>query len=132
LTGAATARRCRVVRPPDRPTDQSGEPEKLLAVEEAKLIGALNRAKEKVSDINQEIGRREQWLDDHPRATAQLQYLNGQVNGLDNENNHERWTVEGELNPRPAPTPRIEHSRSRDDDYHSIGRDNDRDYGFGL
>jgi conjugative relaxase-like TrwC/TraI family protein len=116
----------------ERVTSAEARLEKLLAVEEAKLIGALNRAKEKVSDINQEIGRREQWLDDHPRATAQLQYLNGQVNGLDNENNHERWTVEGELNPRPAPTPRIEHSRSRDDDYHSIGRDNDRDYGFGL
>ena len=56
---------------------------------------------------------REQWLEDHPRATPQLHQLDGQVNRLDNENDHERWTVEGELNPRPAPTPRIERSRSR-------------------
>ena len=94
----------------ERVTSAEERLEKLLAVEDARLTEALNRAKEKVSDINQEIGRREQWLDDHPRATPQLQQLNGQVNQLDHENDHERWTVEGELNPRPAPTPRIERS----------------------
>ncbi len=59
--------------------------EKLLAVEEVTLIEALNRAKEKVSDFNQEIGHREQWLDDHPRANSQLQHLSGQVIDLDRE-----------------------------------------------
>jgi hypothetical protein len=116
----------------ERVTSAEARLEKLLAIEEAKLTEALNRAKEKVSDINQEIGRREQWLDDHPRANSQLQHLSGQVIDLDREDDRERWTVEGELNPRPAPTPRIERSRSRDDDdYLSIGRDNDRGYGFG-
>ncbi len=118
----------------ERVTSAEERLDKLLAAEEAKLVEALNRAKQKVSDLTHEIGQREQWREDHPGAIREYHQLDSQVNRLDREGDHERWTIEGDLNPRPAPTPRIERSRSRsrDDDYRSIGRDRDSGYGFGL
>ena len=113
----------------ERVTGAEERLEKLLAAEERSLTGARDRAKEKVTGITHEIGERERWLDEHPKAPDQLIELTGQINELSHENDHERWTVEGELNPRPVPSPTIEHSRSRSDD-RSI--DHDRDYGFGL
>jgi hypothetical protein len=103
--------------------------ERLLAVEEGKLTGELDRAKVKVGDITHEIGEREQWLGEHPKAAGQLIELTNHVNELRHKDDHERWTVEGELNPRPVPPPTVEHSRSYS---HDRSMDRDRDYGFGL
>ncbi|MBF6557973.1 MAG: AAA family ATPase [Acidimicrobiales bacterium] len=103
--------------------------EKLMVAEERKLTGTLDQAKKKVSDLTDEIGERDRWLGKHPKAPDQLIALTSQVNELRHDNDHERWTVEGELNPRPAPAPTIERSWSRSDD-RSVGHD--RDEGFGL
>ena len=103
--------------------------EKLLCAEEQKLTGTLDRATRKVRDITHEVSERERWMDEHPKAPAQLAGLETQLSEVEHENDHERWTVEGELNPRPTPGPAIEHSRSRD---HSSTIEHDRDYGFGM
>ena len=68
-------------------------------------------------------------MDDHLKAPAQLNALEKRLREAEHENDHERWTVEGELNPRPTPSPAIDHSWSRDDSY---GIDHDRDYGFEM
>jgi hypothetical protein len=70
-------------------------------------------------------------MDEHPKAPAHLAGLESKLREVEHENDHERWTVEGELNPRPAPAPAIEHAWSRDDS-HGIDHDHDRDYGFGM
>ena len=82
-----------------------------------------------VGGITHEVSERERWMDEHPKAPAQLNGLETKLREAEREKDHERWTVEGELNPRPAPAPAIEHARSRDD---SHGIDHDRDYGFGM
>ena len=103
--------------------------EKLLLAEERKLTGNLDGAKQKVGDITHEISERERWMTDNPKALTQLTALEKKWREVEHENDHERWNVEGELNPRPVPAPAIEHSRSQDRS-HSI--DHDRDYGFGM
>jgi hypothetical protein len=103
--------------------------ETLLRAEERKLIGALDRANQNVGDITHEVSERERWMDEHPKAPAQLAGLEQRVWEVEQENDHERSTVEGELNPRPAPAPAFEHSRSHD---YSHDIDHDRDYGFGM
>lgn len=67
-------------------------------------------------------------MDDHPKASAQLNALGTKLREVERENDQERWTVEGELNPRPIPAPAIDFSWSRDD---SPSIAHDRDYGFG-
>jgi len=54
--------------------------------------------------------------------------LTAKLQEVKHENDHERWTVKGELNPRPEPVPVAAFSWERDD-RRSIA--NDRDYGFG-
>ncbi len=103
--------------------------EKLFLPEEQKLTGALDRATQKVGEISHEVSDRERWMDDHPHTPAQLAGLTAKLQEVKHENDHERWTVEGELNPRPTPAPTVPFSRSRDDS-RSIA--NDRDYGFGM
>jgi hypothetical protein len=103
--------------------------EKLLLAEERKLTGALDRATQTVGDIGHEVSERERWMDEHPKAPAQLNGLETKLREVERENDHERWTVEGELNPRPAPAPAGELAWSHDDSY---GIDHDRDYGFGM
>lgn len=103
--------------------------EKLLRAEEQKLTGALDRATHEFGDISHEVSERDRWMDEHPKAPAQLAGLESRLREVERENDHERWTVEGELNPRPMPAPIIEHAWSRDD---SHGIDHDRDYGFGM
>jgi conjugative relaxase-like TrwC/TraI family protein len=103
--------------------------EKLLRAEERKMTGALDRATQQVGGITHEVSERERWMDEHPKAPAQLNGSETKLREVERENDHERWTVEGELNPRPIPAPAIEHARSRDD---SHGIDHDRDYGFGM
>ncbi len=103
--------------------------EKMLMAEERKMTGILDGAKQKVGDITHEISERERWMDEHPKAPSRLTALEKKFREVEHENDHERWTVEGELNLRPAPAPAIERSRSHDRS-HSI--DHDRDYGFGL
>ena len=69
-------------------------------------------------------------MDDHPTATRLPgRDWRAKLQEVKHENDHERWTVEGELNPRPTPAPTVPFSRSRDDS-RSIA--NDRDYGFGM
>jgi len=102
--------------------------EKLFRPEERKLTEALDRATQKVGDISHEVSERDRWTDDHPEAPAQLAELGAKLRAVKHENDHERWTVEGELNPRPAPAPVVPFSWDRDD-RRSIA--NDRDYGFG-
>jgi hypothetical protein len=68
-------------------------------------------------------------MDNHPTAPAQLNALTTKLREVEHENDRERWTVEGELNPRPAPAPALDYTTSRDD---SRSIDNDRDYGFGI
>jgi hypothetical protein len=103
--------------------------EKLLLAEERKLTRVLDGATQKVGDITHEISERERWMSEHPKAPSQLTAMEKKFREVEHENDHERWAVEGELNPRPAPAPAIEHSRSHDYN-HSI--DHDRDYGFGM
>jgi len=103
--------------------------EKLFRPEEQKLTGALDRATQKVEEISHEVSDRERWMDDHPHAPAHLAELGAELRSVKHGNDQERWTVEGELNPRPAPDPVVLFSRSRDDS-RSIA--NDRDYGFGM
>jgi hypothetical protein len=103
--------------------------EKLFLPEERKLTEALDRATQKVGEISTEVSDRERWMDGHPTATGQLAGLTAKLQEVKHENDHERWAVEGELNPRPTPAPTVPFSRSRDDS-RSIA--NDRDYGFGM
>lgn len=103
--------------------------EKLLRPEKRKLTEALDQATQKVGDISHEVSERERWMDDHPHAPAHLAGLTAKLREVEHENDHERWTVEGELNPRPTPAPALDYSTSRDDS-RSIA--NDRDYGFGM
>jgi hypothetical protein len=103
--------------------------EKLFRPEERKLTEALDRATQTVGDISHEVSEREQWMDDHPTAHGQLAELGARLREVKHENDHERWTVEGELNPRPGPAPVVPFSWERDDS-RSIA--NDRDYGFGM
>ena len=103
--------------------------EKLFRPEEEKLTEALDRATQKVGEISHEVSDRERWMDDHLHVPAQLAGLTAKLQEAKHENDHERWTVEGELNPRPTPAPTVPFSRSRDDS-RSIA--NDRDYGFGM
>jgi hypothetical protein len=103
--------------------------EKLLRPKQQKLTEALDRATQKVGDISHEVSERERWMDDHPHAPAQLAELGAKLREVEHENDHERWTVEGELNPRPTPAPTVAFSWERDDS-RSIA--NDRDYGFGM
>ncbi len=102
--------------------------EKFYRPEEEKLSEALDRATQKVEETSHEVSDRERWMDDHPHAPAHLAELGAKLREVEHENDHERWTVEGELNPRPTPAPTVPFSRSRDDS-RSIA--NDRDYGFG-
>jgi hypothetical protein len=101
----------------------------LYRPEEEKLTEALDRATQKVEEISHEVSDRERWMDDHPHAPAHLAELGAELRSVKHGNDQERWTVEGELNPRPAPDPVVPFSRSRDDS-RSIA--NDRDYGFGM
>ncbi len=55
-------------------------------------------------------------MEDHLNATSELSQLRRQVDQLGHEGDHERWTAEGELHPRPAPTPTVERSSSRNHD----------------
>ena len=103
--------------------------EKLLRAEEQKLTGTLDRATLNVGHITHEVSERDRWLDEHPKAPAQLNALGTKLREVERENDYERWTVEGELNPRPAPAPAVAHAWSRDD---SPAIDHDRDYGFGI
>jgi hypothetical protein len=103
--------------------------EKLLRAEERKLTGALDRATQQVGGITQEVSERERWMDEHPKAPAQLAGLETKLREVESENDHERRTVEGELNPRQAPAPAVELAWSHDDSY---AIDHDRDYGFGM
>ncbi len=103
--------------------------EQLLRPEEQKLTEALDRATQKVDHISHEVSERERWMDDHTTAPAQLAGLNAKLREVEHENDHERWTVEGELNPRPAPASAVAFSWARDDS-RSIA--SDRDYGFGM
>jgi DNA gyrase/topoisomerase IV subunit A len=103
--------------------------EKLYRTEEQRLTGALDRATQKVGEINHEVSDRERWMDDHPHAPAQLAGLTAKFQEAKHENDHERWTVEGELNPRPEPVPVAAFSWERND---SRSVANDRDYGFGM
>ena len=103
--------------------------EKLFRPEEEKLTEALDRATQKVGEISTEVSDRERWMDDHPTATGKLAGLTAKLQEVKHENDHERWTVEGELNPRPGPAPVVPFSWERDDS-RSIA--NDRDYGFGM
>ncbi len=103
--------------------------EKLLRPEKRRLTEALDRATQKVGEISRGVSERERWMDDHPHAPAHLAGLTAKLREVEHENDHERWTVEGELNPRPTPAPSLDYSTSRDD-RHSLG--NDRDYGFGI
>ena len=106
-----------------------GSLDKLLRAEERKLTGALDRAHQKVGDITHEVSERERWMDEHPKAPAQLTGLEQKIWEVEHENDRERSTVEREINPRPEPVHSVERSRSHDDSY-SI--DHDRDYGFGM
>ena len=103
--------------------------EKLFRPEERKLTEALDRATQKVGEISHEVSDRERWMDDHPTAPADLAGLTAKLREVEHENDHERWTVEAELNPRPTPAPTVAFSWERDDS-RSIA--NDRDYGFGM
>ena len=103
--------------------------EKLLRAEEQKWTGTLDRATLNVGHITHEVSERDRWLDEHPKAPAQLNALGTKLREVERENDYERWTVEGELNPRPAPAPAVAHAWSRDD---SPAIDHDRDYGFGI
>jgi len=102
--------------------------EQLFLPEEQKLTEALDRATQKVGEISHEVSERERWMDDHPTATGQLAGLTAKLQEVKHGNDQERWTVEGELNPRPAPDPVVPFSWERDDS-RSIA--NDRDHGFG-
>ena len=102
--------------------------EQLFRSEEQKLTEALDRATQKVGEISHEVSERERWMDDHPTAPAQLAESGAKLRAVKHENDKERGTVEGELNPRPTPAPVAPFSWDRDDS-RSIA--NDRDYGFG-
>jgi len=102
--------------------------EQLFRPEEHKLTEALDRATQKVGEISHEVSQRERWMDDHPHAPADLAGLGAKLREVKQVNDQERWTVEGELNPRPTPAPVVPFSWERDDS-RSIA--NDRDYGLG-
>jgi len=103
--------------------------EQLFLPEEQKLTEALDQPTQKVEEISHEVSDRERWMDDHFHAPAHLAELGAKLREVKHENDHERWTVEGELNPRPEPVRVAAFSWERNDS-RSIA--NDRDYGFGM
>jgi hypothetical protein len=103
--------------------------DKLRQPEEPRLLQACEGAERKLADLVREATDGERWRAEHPEENDWLSDIGRQIHKQSAEVDRERWTVDAELNPRPAPERSPERSPSYE---HSSSIENDRDYGFGM
>jgi len=97
--------------------------------EEPRLLEARDPADGKLADLHCEATDGERWRADHPEVIQRLGEIGSQIYNQSAELDSELRSVDGELNPRPAPERSPERSPSYE---HSSSIEHDRDYGFGM